>query len=90
MRIVTKKINTKLSYELKLLIWNFYDEGYQNIAMDDYQFFKIEQIEGKTKLKMWQEEPRAIKVKTIPHFEECEVWIINDGNVVTMLFPEEY
>lgn len=39
---------------------------------------------------MWQEEPKAMKIKSIPHYEDCEVWIVNDGNVVTMLFPEDY
>lgn len=41
-------------------------------------------------MKMWQEEPEIMKIKSIPHYEDCEVWIINDGNVVTMLLPEEY
>lgn len=90
MKLITKSIQDNLPISLIQLLWACYDEGYRNIVLDDYQFFKIEQLEGKTKLKMWQEKPQAIKMKSIPHFEECEVWIINDGNVVTMLFPKEY
>ena len=60
------------------------------MELDDYQYFKIYEENGSNKLKMWQEFPDVMKIKSIPHFEKCEVWIINDGNVVTMLFPEEY
>ncbi|MDT2835075.1 DUF960 family protein [Vagococcus carniphilus] len=67
MRITTKAIQKKLSLELIQLLWNWYDEGYQNIKSDDYQFFQVNQIERRTKLKMWQEDPQAMKIKSIPH-----------------------
>lgn len=90
MRIITKNIQEKLPEDLIHLIWEFYDGSYQEIKLDDYQFIKIKTQENKTTMKMWQEEPQAMKTKSIPHYEDCEVWIINDGNVVTMLFPEDY
>ena len=90
MRVITKNIQKKLPNDLIQLIWRFYDEAYQETEIDDYQFFKIETAGNKTTIKMWQEEPKAMKIKSIPHYEDCEVWIINDGNVVTMLFPEDY
>lgn len=90
MRVITKNIQKKLPHDLIQLIWEFYDQAYQEIEIDDYQFFKIETVGDKTTLKMWEEEPPAMKIKSIPHYEDCEVWIINDGNVVTMLLPEEY
>lgn len=90
MRAITKNIQKKLPNDLIQLIWRFYDQAYQETEIDDYQFFKIETTGNKTTIKMWQEEPKAIKIKTIPHYEDCEVWIVNDGNVVTMLFPEDY
>ena len=90
MRVVTKNIQKKLPNDLIQLIWRFYDQAYQETEIDDYQFFKIENNGSKTTLKMWQEEPKAMKIKSIPHYEDCEVWIVNDANVVTMLFPEDY
>ena len=90
MKITTKSIQDNLPISLIRILWDWYDEGYQNIVSDDYQFFQITQDRDKSKLKMWQEEPKAMKIKSIPHFEDCEIWIINDGNVVTMLFPDEY
>ncbi|MFB5432768.1 DUF960 family protein [Enterococcus casseliflavus] len=90
MKIITKNIQKKLSKDLIGLMWRFYDEGYKGIELDDYQFLKIETMGNKTTMKMWQEEPKAMKIKSIPHYEDCEVWIINDGNGVTMLFPEDY
>lgn len=90
MRVITKNIQKKLPNDLIQLIWRFYDQAYQETEIDDYQFFKIETAGNKTTMKMWQEEPKAIKIKSIPHYEDCEVWITNDGNVVTMLFPEDY
>lgn len=90
MKIITKKIQEKLSNDLIHLIWEWYEESYQEIEIDDFQFFKVTNNGEKTMLKMWQEEPQAMKIKSIPHYEDCEVWIINDGNVVTMMFPEDY
>ena len=90
MRAITKNIKKKLPNDLIQLIWRFYDQAYQETKIDDYQFFKIETAGNKTTMKMWQEEPEAMKIKSIPHYEDCEVWIVNDGNVVTMLFPEDY
>lgn len=90
MRVITKNIQKKLPNDLIQLIWRFYDQAYQETEIDDYHFFKIETAGNKTTMKMWQEEPKAMKIKSIPHYEDCEVWIINDGNVVTMLFPEDY
>lgn len=90
MKVVTKKIQKKLPNDLISLMWDFYDEGYQGMRLDDYQFLKIKPGKQGTTIKMWQEEPQAMKIKSIPHYEDCEVWIVNDGNVVTMLFPEDY
>lgn len=90
MKVVTQNIQNNLPNDLIQLIWRFYDQAYQGTEIDDYQFVKIENNGSKTTMKMWQEEPEAMKIKSIPHYEDCEVWIINDGNVVTMLFPEDY
>lgn len=90
MKVVTQNIQNNLPNDLIQLIWRFYDQAYQETEIDDYQFFKIETTGSKTTMKMWQEEPEIMKIKSIPHYEDCEVWIINEGNVVTMLFPEDY
>lgn len=90
MRILTKSISEKLSVELIEIIWDFYEEKHIGITMDDYQFFKISTDDESTTLKMWQEIPEAVKVKKIPQFPDNEVWIIKDGEIETMLFPEDY
>lgn len=90
MRVITKNIKNNLPIHLIRLIWDFYDESYDSIERDDYQFFQIESIDNHTLLKMWQEEPPAKKIKVVPRFDDIEVWIIDDGNVTTMLFPEDY
>lgn len=88
--MITKSVRNSLDSELIKLIWDNYDEGYINVKSDGYQYFKIYDEAGSTKLKMWQEFPDVMKIKPIPHAKPCEVWIINDGHVETMLLPEEY
>ena len=90
MRIITKNIKKRLPIDLIQLIWNFYDEGYQGVEMDEYQFLKIDTQDNNATSMMWQEEPQAMKRQSIPDYPSCEIWIINDGDVVTMLFPEDY
>lgn len=90
MRVMTQSIKNKLPKSLIEDIWDFYDEGYINVELDDYQYFKIYDENGANKLKMWQEFPDVMKIKSIPQFEEGEVWIINDGTSETMIFPDEY
>lgn len=41
MKVVTKNIKKKLSSDLIELIWVFYNQAYQEIKTDDYQFFKL-------------------------------------------------
>lgn len=90
MRVITPAVKKELPSSLIKNIWNFYDEGYKGINLDDYQFFTIQTDSQKTTLKMWQEVPPVFKIKSIPPFRDMEVWIINDGNVLTMLFPRDY
>lgn len=90
MRVITPAIKRKLPSLLIKIIWDFYDEGYINVELDDYQYFKIYDENSTNKLKMWQEFPHVMKIKSISQFEECEVWIINDGKLETMMFPEDY
>ena len=90
MRLVTSQIKNNLDEGTVRLIWDFYDEGYQNKEFDDYQFFKIESIDNRSVLKMWQEVPPALKIKSIPQHEECEIWIVKDENTETMMFYYEY
>lgn len=91
MRILSKSITENLDSNLINIIWNFYDEGYQGVIKDDYQFFKIEQNSPTHSiLKMWQEVPPSLKTLSIPHYSENEVWIIKEGNLETMLFPSDY
>lgn len=60
MRIVTKRIQQELPTEIIKIIWDFYDESYQGVDLDDYQFLQIKNTNDKTILKMWQEEPSLI------------------------------
>lgn len=94
-KIVTKNIKQKLPVDLINLIWSFYDEGYLEIEKDDYQYVKIQNNDKagdstSSVMTMWQEFPPVIKKSTVSFGIDCEIWIINDGNVVTMLLPEEY
>ena len=57
MRVLTSSIKKNLPNDLIVLIWKFYDEAYFGIQFDDFQFFKIENSEERTTIKMWQEEP---------------------------------
>lgn len=90
MRVITPAIKRKLPSLFIKIIWDFYDEGYINVESDDYQYFKIYDENGTNKLKMWQEFPNIMKIKSIPPFKDMEVWIISDGKTETMLFPDEY
>lgn len=90
MRVLSKKVSENLLPELIKIIWDFYDESYINVIMDEYQFFTIKTHNEITTLVMRQEVPEAIKVKKISRFPDAEIWIIKDGEIETMLFPEDY
>lgn len=89
MEIITKRIKENIPFDLINQLWEMYYAGYpKNTEKDHYQFFKIEQ----TKITMWQEIPKQKKVIDYQneHQSEAEIWIIDDGEVHTMLFPEDY
>lgn len=90
MRVLSKKVSENLLPELIEIIWDFYDDSYINVIMDEYQFFTIKTYNEITTLVMRQEIPEAIKVKKISRFPDTEIWIIKDGEIETMLFPEDY
>lgn len=90
MRVITSAIKQELPLSLIKTIWTFYDEGYNEAELDDYQFFTIQTNDNKTTLKMWQEIPPVFKMMLIPSCKNMEIWIIRDGKTETMLFPSDY
>lgn len=91
MRFITKGIDKELPKDLIYEMWNMYDDGYERTPKDTMQVFETYKLPtGLIGIKMSQEEPRACIAKSSVATKFVKVWIIDDGENETMLFPEEY
>lgn len=94
-RYVTRAINGELNIEIQVLLWELLD----SIAvsgkdkMDYLQVFEIVNSGNKLKITNRQEQPAMKKeliIESTLEIKDTTVWIINEPNYQTMLFPSDY
>lgn len=95
-RYVTRAINEELNIEIKLLLWELFDSIAikRKNKMDYLQVFEIVNIGNKINIINRQEQP-TMKEKLIIEYgvmnvRNTTVWIIDEPNKQTMLFPNDY
>lgn len=96
-RYVTKAINEELNIEIQVLLWELLDsiEVKRKDKMDYLQVFEIVNQGDNIKIINRQEQPTMTEELMIMkqgsmNIEDTIVWIIDDLEYRTMLFPKDY
>ncbi len=97
-RYATRSIDSKIPLILQLLLWKLIDEKQATAEPLDYlQVFKLspQNKNGKTVQQIihQQEIPPRSETHLFPVIEKpfrTTIWVIDDGDYATMLFPSEY
>jgi hypothetical protein len=95
-RYVTRAINEELNIEMQTLLWEMLDSVAvkRKDKMDYLQVFEIVNIGNNVKIFNRQEQP-TIKEELIMgqgtmSIKDTTVWIIDEPDKQTMLFPSDY
>lgn len=90
-KYVTKAVREKLEIHSLIEIWNMIEEGLEGTPLDYLLVFEAYQHpSGTMMIKMAQEDPPATKIqKSISPFP-FKVWVMLDGDILTIMFPEDY
>ncbi|MGW6190587.1 DUF960 family protein [Bacillus cereus] len=95
-RYMTKTISEELGIEVQAILWESYDDikKQRNEQMDYLQVFEIEVLDDTLVITNRQEKPQLrtsffIKNK-IKLIKNTTVWIIDDTDYLTMMFPTDY
>jgi hypothetical protein len=95
-RYVTRAINEELNIETQVLLWELLDSitFKRKAEMDYLQVFEIINTGEKVKITNRQEQPAMMEELVIwlgtMNIEDTIVWIIDDLEYQTMLFPKDY
>ncbi|WP_440614952.1 DUF960 family protein [Bacillus subtilis] len=95
-RYVTRAINVELNIEIQVLLWKLLDSiaVKRKDKMDYLQVFEIVNGGNNIKIINRQEQPATMEELIIEHgsmeIEDTIVWIIDDFEYQTMLFPKDY
>lgn len=97
-RYITRGVNSTLSIQLQLLLWNLIDtlEQDKNIKLDHLQIFKFKRITDNEKCNIvitHSQEVPPYEKKYMFHIDnsiDMKVYVIDDGEYTTMLLAEEY
>ena len=96
-RYVTRGVNEEVDIRLQLIMWSMIDklknEG--NVELDYLQVFRIRKEGKKIVISQSQEVPEysctyEIELEDIQIDDEIKVYVIDNGEYSTMLFPSEY
>ena len=96
-RYVTRGVNEEVDVRLQLIMWSMIDklkdEG--NVELDYLQVFRIRKEGKKIVISQSQEVPEysctyEIELEDIQIDDEIKVYVIDNGEYSTMLFPSEY
>ena len=96
-RYVTRGVNEEVDVRLQLIIWSMIDklkdEG--NVELDYLQVFRIRKEGKKIVISQSQEVPEysctyEIELEDIQIDDEIKLYVIDNGEYSTMLFPSEY
>lgn len=93
MMVATRGVMDNIPSELQMAMWEIYF-GTDEKERDFLQCYRLDFLGNHTLITMSQEVPE-IKARIFSHpykkeLEEKKVWIIDDGNHLTMLLPQEY
>jgi hypothetical protein len=91
-RYITRGISAEISPITQLLLWELIDQRQQEGAELDYlQVFRLEPEGQHQKITHSQEEPPYEQESLFigPEPVTAKIYVIDDGNHSTMLFPEE-
>ncbi|MEB6551142.1 DUF960 domain-containing protein [Heyndrickxia sporothermodurans] len=95
-RYMTRAINEELNIEMQALLWELLDSiaVKRKDKMDYLQVFEIVNIGNKIKIINRQEQPtikeELIMDKGTMNIKNTTVWIIDEPDKQTMLFPSDY
>ena len=96
-RYVTRDVNEEVDIRLQLIMWSMLDklkdEG--NVELDYLQVFRIRKEGNKIVISQSQEVPEysctyEIELEDIQIDDEIKLYVIDNGEYSTMLFPSEY
>lgn len=94
-RYVTRSIDNTLSPKMQLILWGLIDDQVKKgNEMDYLQKFELNITDAGQEIRHSQEKPRR-SYKTVlsiimEDFISKTIWVIDDVEYQTMLFPEDY
>ena len=95
-RYITKAINDEVEVEIQILLWKLMDllATERKERMDYFQAFDINYDDKQLKITNKQEQPfmeeEFINISGVVFAKNMTVWIIDDIDKQTMLFPSDY
>lgn len=94
-RYVTRSIDNTLSPKMQLILWGLIDDQVKKgNEMDYLQKFELNITDAGQEIRHSQEKPRRSYKTVLPiimeDFISKTIWVIDDIEYQTMLFPEDY
>lgn len=96
-RYVTRGVNEEVDIRLQLIMWSMLDKlkDKGNVEVDYLQIFKVRKEGNKIVINQSQEVPEysctyEIELEDIEIDDVIKVYVIDNGEYSTMLFPHEY
>lgn len=95
-RYITKKINEEIDEELQSILWKMHEllEKNRKDKMDYFQVFNIFKMGDTLVIKNRQEKPimndKLMLKRNYLGLEQTTIWIIDNHDTKTMLFPSDY
>ncbi|MCI1592508.1 DUF960 family protein [Heyndrickxia oleronia] len=94
-KYATQQIASKVSVEIKVLLWRIMDSLTDNQELLDYlQVFHIQRSDDSQRITNKQEQPPMEMVAELELKKskpiDTTIWIVDDGSHCTMMFPNDY
>ena len=96
-RHISRQVNEEVDIRLQLSIWTLIDilKDKVKVELDYLQIFKLKKEGNLIRIEHEQEVPKyrsvhLIEAKDIQLDEAIKVYVIDDGEYSTMIFPSEY
>ena len=86
-RYITRKVHNKIPLDIQIILWGIW--GQHSVDRNGNVDWTLQYI-----IKHWSEQPKYSHEKHIPKkylsdVDECKLYIIDDDEYATMLFPDE-
>lgn len=95
-RYITNKVHNEIPLDIQIILWGIWGQHSvdRNGNVDWLQVFEIKVNDDEYIIKHWSEQPKYSHEKHIPKkylsdVDECKLYIIDDDEYATMLFPDE-